>query len=316
VGNTAAPVPTQTVQAVVPPGTVVQGTITGLNQQGQATLVITSPAAFAGAGIPLAATDADSAAHLVPGSQLTVRVEASGTATLLAISIPAQAQRAHTLGTLGGQWPGLQQAAAAMAAQGPVQAAAFGARMPQIQALLPGLLAFTNALRSGKVDDFLGSATTTMLRSLGVDLAPDLHHLAQLQQRPEAADSQQWRGTLFPYVEAPGEDPRQGGFFWRREKSDDPRAPTHTRFVVEVDLSDIGPMQLDGLVSYPEVWLKLRRTTQPEAGFTEGLQAMVTNLLGSLGLQGGIAVETAAAFPTNPRAELLAGSPNPLPTTA
>lgn len=313
--QTAAPVAPQTLQAVVPPGTILQGAITGQNTSGQPLLSVAQPPNLAGQTIPLDLPP-ENTPPLPPGTQLSVRMENAATATILSLTLPPQAQKAHTLNTLGHQWQALQQGLALLQQQAPAHAAGLRAALPQLANLLPGLMVFTNALRTGKTEDAFGREVTTLLKAMGADLSPQIQQLAQLQQRPEPGADSQWRGTLFPYVEAPGDDPRQGGFFWRREKKDDPRAPTHTRFVVEVEMSTLGPLQLDGLITYPEIWLKLRRHTVPEDGFTANLQALVGGMLQQFGLQGGISVETTAAFPINPRAELLADTPNPLPLSA
>lgn len=312
--QTAAPTAPQTPHAVLAPGMVMQGTITGQNEEGQPILTITQPGALSGATVPL--TLAESTALLPIGAQISIRVENNLAATILGLTLPPQTQSAFTVNTLGTRWEGLQQALKVLQQQAPMQAANMRDAIPHLANMMPGLIAFTNALRTNRVEDIFDRETTQLLKSMGIDLSSDISQLSQLQQRPHQNADTQWRGTLFPYVEATGEDPRQGGFFWRREKADNPRAPTSTRFVVEVEMSQTGPMQLDGLVTYPEMWLKLRRTTAPEPGFTENLQRMVNSLLEASGLTGGIAVETTASFPVNPRADLLAHTENPLPTTA
>lgn len=310
VGQTVQP---QTARTALAPGMQITGVVTGQNEEGQPLLTITQPGALAGATVPL--TLAEPTTLLPLGAQLNIRVENNLLATILGLTLPQTAQNAFTVNTLGSQWEGLQQALSVLQQQAPTQAANMRAALPQLANLFPGLIQFTNALRTNKAEDAFDTEATRLLKSMGIDLSSDISQLSQLQQRPPSQDPQ-WRGTLFPYVEAPGEDPRQGGFFWRREKSDDPRGSTTTRFVVEVEMSQLGAMQLDGLVTYPEIWLKLRRTSHPEEGFTENLQAMVNNLLNASDLTGGIAIETTATFPVNPRAELLAQTENPLPTTA
>ncbi len=310
----AAPVTPQTTQAVMAPGMVIQGTITGQNEQGSPLLTITQPGALSGLVVPLTLTDTTTI--LPVGAQLNIRVEDNLAVTILGLTLPPQTQAAYTLGTIGARWEGLQQALQVLQQQAPIQAANLRASLPQLSNLLPGLIAFTNALRTNRMDEAFDTEATRLLKSMGIDLSSDISQLSQLQQRPSAQTEAQWRGTLFPYVEAPGEDPRQGGFFWRREKSDHPRSPTSTRFVVEVEMSRMGALQLDGLITYPDIWLKLRRTSVPEEGFTEGLQSLVKSLLAEYGLNGGISVETTAHFPVNPRSELLGQTENPLPTSA
>lgn len=326
--GTPGPAPQVNPQAntvTLPAGATIQGTITGVAENGQPLFTISQPQVLAGHTVPLTLnplpTNANETAPiLTTGTQLTIKVEANSTASVINVVLAPEAARANTVSTLGTQWTTLLQALQTLDQNSPAQAADLRNRLPQLANILPGILTFTDALRRSRPEDqvaaIAGRDTANLLKALGVDLSGDTQHLSQLQQRNHAENGDpQWRGTLFPYVEAVGEDPRQGGFFWRREKEDDPRSPTNTRFVVELDMSAIGPVQLDGLVSYPEVWLKLRRTTAPESGFTEDLQNLVTSTLQSFGLSGGIAVEVSSQFPVNPRAEMLATSPTPMPTT-
>lgn len=296
----------------LPAGLVVQGTLT-LSAQAEPQLTISQPSPFAGQTLPLNLAD-NLHTHIPAGSKLTVRIEASGApASLVDISLPPSAERAQTLTTLGNQWDSLQQGLNLLSAQSPALAQSLRANLPQLAALLPGLITFTEALRRKDTESIFGKPVAATLRAMGVDLSSDVHQLSQLQQ-PQPDTS--WRGTLFPYVEATGQDPRQGGFFWRREKKDDARGATPTRFIMQLSLSQMGAVQLDGLVNYPNLWLKLRRTTPAEPGFVEGLQTLVASTLESYGLSGGIAVEVNGNFPVDPLAEMLSGSPNPLPTTA
>jgi hypothetical protein len=190
-------------------------------------------------------------------------------------------------------------------------------RLPQLANLLPGLLTMLASLhqaKEGTADTTLTESLGPLLKALGVDLSPDLTALQQLTQRQEDTP---WRGMVFPYQEHPGEQPRQGGFFWRREGEDeDPRSPTATRFVVELSLSGQGPVQLDGLLTYPALWLKLRQTVPASPAYVQGLQSVVASALGAHGLNGGIAVDVLApdaAFPVNPRAALLTDGVTHLP---
>ena len=311
-------VPPQTTQAVLSPGMMLHGTLSGQNEAGQLLITLSQPPAMAGqvAALNLTQQGLANSALLPVGAQVIMRMDTSLAATLLGLTLPAQTQAAYTVGTIGSQWTNLQQGLSVLQQQAPTQAANLRASLPQLSNLMPGLIAFVNALSTNDMEKALDRDATKLLKSLGIDLSSDISQLSQLQQRPPLHHENQWRGTIFPYVEAPGEDPRQGGFFWRREKKDDPRAPTSTRFVVEVEMSRMGAMQLDGLISYPDIWLKLRRTSTTEDGFTEQLQSLVSNLLQTYGLNGGISVETTSTFPVNPRAELLAETENPLPTSA
>jgi hypothetical protein len=304
----------------------VSGTISGQTPQGQPILTLSS--------IPLIPTNVgpqpgpplspgsqvalDLPEPLPLGSQLTLQLGATGQpATLLALNLPTTSQRAHTLSHWGAQWPGLQKALQALQGANPAAAHTLLQRLPQLANLLPGLLTMLASLhqaKEGTADTTLTESLGPLLKALGVDLSPDLTALQQLTQRQEDTP---WRGMVFPYQEHPGEQPRQGGFFWRREGEDeDPRSPTATRFVVELSLSGQGPVQLDGLLTYPALWLKLRQTVPASPAYVQGLQSVVASALGAHGLNGGIAVDVLApdaAFPVNPRAALLTDGVTHLP---
>jgi hypothetical protein len=326
-GTTPAVTPTSlpAAQTILPTGTVVSGTITGQTPQGQPILTLSAA--------PLIPTNTRQPAQPLPpgsqvaldlpeplplGSKLTLQLGAAGQpAALLALELPAASQRAHTLSQLGTQWPGLQHALQALQSASPAAAQTLLQRLPQLANLLPGLLGMLASLRQAKesaTDPALTESLGPLLKALGVDLTPDLTALQQLTQRQEDTP---WRGLVFPYQEHPGDQPRQGGFFWRREGEDeDPRSPTATRFVVELSLSQQGPVQLDGLLTYPALWLKLRQTVPASTAYVQGLQSVVANALSAHGLNGGIAVDVLAAntgFPVNPRAELLSDGVTHLP---
>ena len=250
---------------------------------------------------------------LVPGAQVSVVVNGQGQATIINFVLPEAAQQANTVAQFSTQWQTLSQALATLQAQNPANAAALKNNLPVLANLLPGLLRFAESLRERDASPLVGKDTSILLKSMGFDVNADIQNLSHIFQKTETAE---WRGMLFPYLETPESNPQQGRFFWRREQSDNPRANTSTRFVVELSLSAMGALQLDGLVNYPEIWLKLRRHTQPEEGFTEGMQTLVAGFLASFGLKGGISVETTPSFPINPAATWLNNTPAPLPQSA
>lgn len=296
----AQPTPTQTLQAPPPPGTVLQGTISGQSPGNLLTLTITSPAQFQGQTLTVTADK-----PLPLGTTLTATIQQGGTAQITALTLPTPYVRTHALTNLAQSWPNLTQGLQSLQSQHPGHAAQLAQRIPQLGALLPTLLPYLDAIQRNAPDRAFGAETTNLLRALGVDLSPDVNQLHTLQQRNEEG----WRGVLFPYVENQGENPRQGGFFWRRHKSEDEKKPASTRFVVELSLSQMGDVQLDGLLAYPELWLKLRRHTQAEPDFIEGLQKLVQAALEEFGLTGGIGVEVTPTFAVDPKAEILATDP-------
>jgi hypothetical protein len=313
--NQAAPsTPVQTPQAVLAAGSVVSGTITGQNAQGQPVLTLSLPASQAGQSFALTlntnSPQAPLAATLVVGSKVQIAVGEGGAAQLLSLELPPAAARATTLAALGGSWERLQQTLNTLQSTAPNVAAQARANLPLLANFLPGLMRLLDAVSTKDPSKLLGESAK-LASALGSDLTPDLAQLQQLLAKP-AEDPASWRGFIFPYLENPDGQPQQGSFMFRREAEDDARASTATRFVAELNLSQLGPVQLDGLITYPEIWLKLRTQQTMPAGFSEGIQAIITPLLAKLQLAGGISVETTPTFPLNPAADLRAAAEAPL----
>lgn len=323
----------QTAAPVLPAGAVVEGLITGQNAQGQLELTLTEPPTLQGQTVALSVTqgpqgqpeNAPQLPVMTEGTRLQVQVQADGTAKVLTLTLPPSAEKANTVSTLGQQWAALTRVLDSLQQQAPGQAAALQARLPQVDNLLPNLMHVMRAIQTGNPADMVGAQLANLLRASSPDVVRDLQSLTPLQNKVEntttgassPTDAATWRGTLFPYVEGPlDKDPKQGRFFWRREQSDDPRSKSPTRFVMEMTLSNTGPLQLDGLVQYPGMWLKLRRTIPAEPGFTEGLQQLVAGLLEAYGMNGGVTVDVTPTFPVNPTRDILAATPEPLAVKA
>jgi hypothetical protein len=158
------------------------------------------------------------------------------------------------------------------------------------------------ALATQSAERLLTDDTVQMLKAMGIDLIPDLTSLNQLQQRSETPDG--WRALLFPYIEQEGEDPRQGGFFWRNQEGEEENQPKRTRFIVQLHLSQLGDVQLDGLLNEHHINLKLRLRQDPGDDFTADLQRLVQQTLDAYGLEGGISLEIKPTFPIDPLAEM------------
>lgn len=311
-GSTAAVGTPITPQAVLPAGSILNGTIIGQNANGQPLISIpsttqqTPPQTFALTLTPSTNPNNNNPSpltSLVVGAKVQLQIGPEGTAQLLAVTLPEAAAKAMTLSTLGSQWAALSGALGALQAQNPALAAQARRQLPQLANLLPGLMRLLEALPQADTATVLGQEAARTAQALGHTLDADLAQLATLTQRPEDGS---WRSVVFPYYENPDGQPKQGGFFWRREAEDDPRGSSNARFVAELELTGLGPMQLDGLLSYPALWLKLRSHTPLENADAQGLTDLVTNLLDQFGLEGGISLETTTTFPINPAQEIRA----------
>lgn len=313
--QTAAGVKPQTTQAVLAPGQVVTGSVTGQNPQAQQiTITLPLPPGAPELAQPTSIT-LHSAQQLPVGAQVTVKIgvpnaQGMSQGTLINVALPGNFNQNQALAGFAKSWESLQAGLATLRTQNPNAAATLAARLPHLAALGATLLPYLEALQKNDPARAFGREEMAILKAMGHDLGADFVQMQSLHQpTPEG-----WRGILFPYMETPSADPQQGGFFWRRQKNeDDPEKPTSTRFVVQLGLSQLGEVQLDGLLAYPELWLKLRRKTANEPGFVENLQTVVETTLAALGLQGGIAVETTSRF-VDPAGEILSHAGGKLST--
>jgi hypothetical protein len=239
---------------------------------------------------------------LPTGTQVTVQIQPDGQAQIIDLTLPTGSERAAILQRLGQEWPVLKQALNLLRQNRPAAARSAEATLPKPDTLLPGLVRMAQALATQSAERLLTDETVQLLKTFGVDLTPDLTSLNQLQQRSETPDG--WRALLFPYVEREGEDPRQGGFFWRNQEAEEEGQPGKTRFIVQLHLSQLGDVQLDGLLNEHHINLKLRLREDPGNNFATDLQRLVQKTLAAYGLEGGITLEAKVTFPIDPLAEM------------
>ncbi len=171
------------------------------------------------------------------------------------------------------------------------------ANIPQPHTLLPTLPQMADAMMTLVSERFLGDETVQFLRSIGVDIAPDLQNVQLFQQRTDAPDG--WRALLFPFMENPENAHRQGGFFWRKhdQEGDD---KGQVRFIMQLNLTQLGIVQLDGLMHKQHIQLKLRTYTETDNAFRQQLRQALYTILTELELTGDIQFQTVETMPFDP----------------
>lgn len=149
-------------------------------------------------------------------------------------------------------WPALDEALALLVQSRPEVAARITATVPSPgPQMVPGTLFFLAALRLGIVENWLGGTALQGLRDSGArstadKLAGDFGRIARQAGEPLPGE---WRGISMPVLY--DSQLSQVNMFVRRQKdeSGDPAGGGKTtRFIVNLTLSRLGGMQLDGLL--------------------------------------------------------------------
>lgn len=148
-------------------------------------------------------------------------------------------------------WPALDDALNILAQQAPAAAQALQNTLPAPgPKMVPSTLFFLAALRLGMVENWLGAQTMQTLRESGGSrsadrIGQDFSRIAQQSTEPLQGE---WRGISIPLLHNAQLD--QIRFFIRRQREEDggQKAGETTRFLVNLNLSRLGDMQLDGLM--------------------------------------------------------------------
>lgn len=168
-------------------------------------------------------------------------------------------------------WSSLQDIHTTLSQASPQIAQSFANILPQAnvpQNLGATALFFLAAVRSGNIDNWLGDKITDVLRKAGKSdlinrLNSEVSSLLRLSSDPV---SQEWRTTAMPMMWQ-NEVHKMIVHYKRDEQSNEQREKKNTggvRFVMNLSLSNIGPLQLDGLFRSDQKRLDLiLRTNTP-----------------------------------------------------
>lgn len=258
----------------------------------------------------------DTAATLAPGTM--VEIEVLGPTSAPQGATPAAAAPAETvapppilggiLQQLGQTWPNLAEALAAVQVVSPAIAqSVVAAKVPAPNAQLANtFLMFMAALRGGDIRGWFGDdAAKAMDRAGRKDflskLSGDMAELAKLADDTPAGE---WRPVPLPLFD--GKELQQLWMFTRQQQpgegSEDDENPA-TRFVIELELSQLGGLQLDGLVQEKRFDLILRSRGAMPDSIRRDLSQIMGESLGATGFEGSLVFE-AGAFPVRPMQEV------------
>lgn len=178
-----------------------------------------------------------------------------------------------------------------------------------------GLMFFIAALRGGDFNGWLGQGNAEWIRSQGhEDLlrkagAEFITMAKQFTDPPQ----QQWQTLFFPI--AIGGELQQARLFVKRDRKqggnqDQAKKNGDTRFVVEVGLSQLGEMQMDGFVRREEQAVQFDMVIRSHLPLPPDVQRdilQIYNDTGALtGYKGSLVFQAVREFPVKPMEELIA----------
>ena len=255
----------------------VSATVTGFGTNGHLILTVGSTTLFVKAQVsaPLGAT-------------MIVTVDAAKQAPLIPLPPPAPDDR----------FSALPQAIAALAQIDPqLLQQIMSKHIPQPTAALPGtLLFFLSAFKQGNVSAWLGNeATIKLMRAGKMDIIASLSDaLASAGQIVQDSVVGSWRAYPLPlyaqekfqplalYVRRDDGDPQQG-------KSGGGKAERgKIRFLIDMRLSQLGPMQIDGFIQPKKFDVLLRSETPLPDGLHDELRSAYIKALDAVGYTGAL----------------------------
>jgi hypothetical protein len=297
--------------APLAPGSQLSVQIVGVAEPGSALPATASPAssAIAGARIPahvvgslpngqpvvetpLGTVSLNTQAELQPGTMLTLVFKTSAR--------PFQGQHITPAGTApqdGRTWPALEEAAAVLSQVDPAAFQQTALPIPKSDSQLgANLLFFLAAIRGGDLKGWLGDGPIRILQRNRPDLLQRLgDDFASLSRSADEAVSGDWRMVTLPFQN--GAQIELVRLYTRRNREDEKnksgKKPAGQRFVLDVNLSRLGHLQLDGLLKEKQFDLILRSDLPLPGTMRDDIRAIFRQSSEITGIKGGIAFQAA-----------------------
>jgi hypothetical protein len=178
--------------------------------------------------------------------------------------------------------------------------------------ILPGLMGFIASLRSNDFKSWLGKHNANWLEKHGfTDLLQgaegEFRTLARQFTEPNIGG---WQSLFFPTFI--GGEIQQTRLFVKRDKKDPDgnkrKKDDDTRFVVEMELSQLGAIQMDGFVRRRESAVSFDLIIRSHDGLNKDMEQEITRIYtqtGELtGYQGNVIFQKVKEFPINPLEEI------------
>ncbi|PCJ58759.1 MAG: hypothetical protein COA65_07315 [Rhodospirillaceae bacterium] len=211
---------------------------------------------------------------------------------------------ARTALQLSAEWASLKAALEILGKTDPaIQATLINATLPTAgKDMVAKLFHFFSALSKGDIRDWLGERTLRSIESAGKGalaqkLSDEFIQLSRLALRGD----DEWRTILFPILHE--SEMRQAKLFLRHHESGDEDADAGeagTRIIVEVSLSHLGELQLDGLYHARRFDVILRTLNALPVFMTTEIRSIFENCCKISGLKGDILFRTDEPFAPTP----------------
>lgn len=192
-------------------------------------------------------------------------------------------------------WSVLQQALAVLGPAVPTQTTA---RLTRPEAVGSSVLFLMAALRLGNVQKYLGAEAVEVLQARGqaellTRLNAEFQQVGQGFNRPDAPATE-WRTLMLPLLPH-GQISRMAIHTRQEREAADTSGPLAVkRLVVELELSRLGPMLLDGYIRQKKFDITLRSQRRLDKSLKDELRLAYRDTLTALGWNGSMEFQTAA----------------------
>lgn len=212
--------------------------------------------------------------------------------------------RLQALQNFGDSWTNLKQVLEALQQSDPRAAQALAAKLPGPNTMLVNnLVGFMGAAALGDARAWLGPSTTKALEKAGksglIDkLDGDLKSLGRMAQETQAGD---WRAQVVPFYD--GHEIQQIRMFMKRNRRSDKdgkEQPGSTRVLVDMSLTALGDMQIDGLIQQKRFDMIMRTRTPLSDQMQLDMRGIFAKSLELSGMTGGLNFSVQADYPNGP----------------
>jgi hypothetical protein len=226
----------------------------------------------------------------------------------------------------GSAWPAMEEAIDMIKVTDPTGAQQLMASLPSISPrMAANMVAYMGAVRQGDLKGLVGERTIESIerkggRELVKRLESEFKELGEVSSRPRTTASGTWTTYAIPMMNGQHIEPIQLNVRQAPEEADKDGASGGrsgkgggTRFVVDLDLSRLGPMQIDGLMRGPEKKIDFILRT-PKALPSEmrfDLNRIVDSMAQASGLVGSIVFQANSRFVETPKVDFFLSKRKP-----